>query len=85
MPTTGNPRLSLRVANHPGGTWKLEVRVAGQTLLDQAIDQNFTAGGWKDLEVDLKSFAGQNVWLDVRQVEAGPAPYAKWKRLDIVQ
>ncbi len=85
VPQTGNPRLSMRVANQPGGTWKLEVRIAGQTLLAQAINQEFTGGGWKDVEVDLKPFAGQNVWLDVRQVEDGAAPYARWKRLDVVQ
>ena len=84
VPEGGNPRLSLRVGNDPNGKWKLDVRVGSRSLLTQPIDQAFTGGGWKDLEVDLKPFGGQSIWLVVRQVEDGPQPYAKWKRLEVV-
>ncbi len=84
VPENGNPRLSLRVSGDPAGKWKLDVRVGQRSLLTQSIDQAFTAGGWKDLEVDLKPFGGQNIWLVVRQVEDGPQPFAKWKRLEVV-
>ncbi len=84
VPVGGNPRLSLRVGNDPGGKWKLDVRADERSLLVQSIDPAFTGGAWKDLEVDLKPFGGQNIWLIVRQVEDGPQPYAKWKRLEVV-
>ncbi len=84
VPKGGNPKLSLRVANDPQGKWKLDVRVGQHHLLEQTIDSAFTAGGWKDLDIDLKSFAGQSIWLVVRQIEDGPQPYAKWKRLEVV-
>jgi outer membrane protein assembly factor BamB len=86
IPEGGNPKLQLRVANDPGGKWKLDVRAGGRSLLEQTIDQQFTGGAWKDLEVDLKPFHGQHIWLLVRQIdEGGSQPYAKWKWLQIVE
>jgi hypothetical protein len=85
LPAGGHPKLALRVANDPAGKWKLDVRVAGKTLLEQTVDQAATGGQWKNLEVDLSPYAGTTVWLIVRQIdEGGPQPFAKWKRLDVV-
>ena len=85
VPAMGSPKLRLRVSNDPAGKWQLLVHIGGRKVLEQEIDQTFTGGGLKIVDIELKPFAGQQVWVVISQIDGGgPQPYAKWKRLQLI-
>jgi outer membrane protein assembly factor BamB len=78
----GSPKLVARVASD--AKWKLEVQAGDKTIASQTLDRESTGGGWKDIELNLESVAGQTVWLVVRQIDIdGSQPLVKWKTLEI--
>ncbi|HEX5105296.1 MAG TPA: PQQ-binding-like beta-propeller repeat protein, partial [Pirellulaceae bacterium] len=66
VPTMGQPRLRLKIANDSGQIWKLEVRHGSQVLrADELTDEKFP-DRWKTLEIDLSPVAGKSAWLQFR-------------------
>ncbi len=77
--------LKLVVANHPKGDWLLIVRADGQTLLEQTIGREGTAGGWISLNVDLAPVAGKSVKLElVNQPNGWKWEGAYWADIAVV-
>lgn len=84
LPTGARGKLLLKVGHEPEGQWGLDVRVGGDSLLSQTIDEQSTSDGWKELEVDLTPYAGRRQWLTVLHRSLGNKPsYASWQRLDL--
>lgn len=64
-------RLKFRVASDDRGNWLLKVMVDGKELKEQTIDNQKPR--WKDIEVDLTPYAGQEVTV---KLEAHPNGWA---------
>ncbi|MBL7132781.1 MAG: ADP-ribosylglycohydrolase family protein [Phycisphaerae bacterium] len=61
VPAGKKARLRLVVAHHPGGDWRLAVKVAGKELLSRTIGKKTTEKGWATVTADLSSYAGKSV------------------------
>lgn len=57
--------LRMGVHHHEAGSWRLVVRVNEQKLHEQVVDAETCQNGWLDLELDLSSFANQEVRLSL--------------------
>jgi hypothetical protein len=76
-------RLSFHAGADPERAWKLQVYVNDQRILDQLIDGS-SDSKWKDINVDLSAFTGQNVTLRLYQFVLIPhreAGNAYWRDL----
>ncbi len=77
LPADKPGRLRLRVSSDT--RWRLDVEVNGKSSLSEVVEPA-PGGGWKDIDVNLAQFAGQTVWLIVRQKdEEGTPALVKWK------
>ncbi|MFN0053836.1 MAG: PVC-type heme-binding CxxCH protein [Planctomycetales bacterium] len=65
LPADRPARLLVGVSHDPQGDWQLIVRVNGETLFDGVIGAETTKQGWKDLELDLSRWAGEQVELQL--------------------
>jgi putative heme-binding domain-containing protein len=65
IPSGKKSRLALSVAHHPGCDWQLIVNVNGKKMLDTTIGAKTTNKGWAEHTVDLSSFAGQQVRIEL--------------------
>ena len=61
VPAGKKARLRLLVAHHPGGDWRLAVKVGGKELLSRTIGKKTTEKGWATVTADLSSYAGKSV------------------------
>ena len=87
MPKDRPMMLDLHVTHQPLCDWQLVVRVNGQVLYDQLIDEKLTTPqrGWATIQVDLAKFAGQKVLLEVlNQSNNWQNETSYWKRLELV-
>lgn len=79
-------KLSLRlVAGHSEGSeWRLRVRAAGTTLLEQKIDEQSAPEGWLEQTVEIGRFAGQSILLEVEAEPLKGQRSAFLHRLELV-
>jgi len=61
-------RLEAKIACHPQGECLVDVKVGGTTLWRRKL----TGGKWQTESIDLLPYAGQTVWIAVRQHAQGP-------------
>ena len=82
VPAGRKTTLQLKVGNHPDRRWKLEIRAENQVLLDQIVEDAGSSGGWRDIVVDLTSFAGTQIPVQLIQSvpPQQPETEALWKR-----
>lgn len=83
IPAQATPRLTLRVGHRAGASWQLVVRVSGQEVLRQVVDETSAPGGWLDKQVNLAEYGGQRVCLSVWQtsLDSKQPSEAIWKTL----
>jgi len=67
VPVGKKCELRLRFGNPPEKRWKLTVRVAGQTLLEQLVEDANGSNGWRDAVIDLTPWAGRRVTVELIQ------------------
>ncbi|MBT4865944.1 MAG: c-type cytochrome [Planctomycetaceae bacterium] len=65
LPAGKKSLLALSVSHHPQGDWRLIARVNGKPLLDSIVGVKTTKNGWAELTVDLSSFAGKKVTIEL--------------------
>jgi outer membrane protein assembly factor BamB len=86
VPESGGAHVRLKVGRGDGDRWTLRVRVGGENLVDELIDETSAPLGWKEVDVDLGAYSGERVWLMVSQhVEKGRNGAACWKRIEVTQ
>jgi hypothetical protein len=81
-------RLDMHVSHFQQFDWQLIVKVNGEILLDQTINEKLTLPqkGWASIQVDLTRFAGQKIFVEViQQSNKRQNEYAFWKRMAIVE
>jgi hypothetical protein len=84
LPADRPQELDLRVSHAPQGDWRLVVRGNGQKIFETIVDEHLTRPqrGWASLQVDLSSFRGQKVLLEVlNESNDGKNDYGYWKRV----
>lgn len=80
--------LDMRVTHYPMADWMLVVKINGEVIHQELIDQKLTTPqkGWANIQVDLTKFAGQKVYVEVlNQSNNWSNEFAYWKRLAIVE
>ncbi|MEO1997461.1 MAG: hypothetical protein ABGZ17_19560, partial [Planctomycetaceae bacterium] len=70
VPQQSQAQLRLRVGHRPGAAWQLVVRVAGQEVLRQVVDDTSASGGWLDKQLNLTDHSGRRVCVSVSQTSA---------------
>jgi ADP-ribosylglycohydrolase len=78
-----HPHLTFQAGVDNGRAWRLQVYANDQRILDQLID-GISDSKWRDIDVDLAAFAGQNVTLRLYQFVLIPhheAGNAYWRNL----
>jgi ADP-ribosylglycohydrolase len=78
-----DPHLSFHAGVDPGRAWQLQVYVNDQRILDQLIDGTADSK-WRDINLDVSTFRGQNVTLRLYQLVLIPhheAGNAYWRDL----
>ncbi len=87
LPKDKPAMLDMHVTHYPQASWQLVVKVNGEILHQELIDEKLTVPqkGWATVQVDLSKFAGQKALIEVlNQSNNRPNEYAYWKRLAIV-
>ena len=80
--------VDLLVSHSPQADWQLVVKVNGEVLHDQLINEKLTfpQRGWASVQVPLTKFAGQKVYLEVlNQSNNWSNEHAFWKRVALVE
>ncbi|MEO1992965.1 MAG: hypothetical protein ABGW78_13590 [Pirellulales bacterium] len=74
--------LCFAVTSHPKGDWKLCVRINGEVVLEKTINDV----SWQVCEVDLSSYAGTPVTIELENHANGWAfEAAYWNQLTLIQ
>ncbi len=82
VPAGKRTSLSLNVAADERGDWELRVLANGRLLRKQVIDKN--GPRWKEIDVDLSSFAGQKIVLRLENCANDWSwEFAYWSDLDV--
>jgi hypothetical protein len=87
IPKGKKTTLRMRVSHHPHGDWQLRVLADGKVIVDQIVGSN-TVGKdeWLDVSVDLSSFAGRRINLDIENRANNWAnEWAYWNKVEIVK
>jgi hypothetical protein len=82
-----HPHLSFQAGVDVGRAWQLQVYVNDQRILDELIDGS-TDSKWRNINLDLGAFRGQNVTLRLYQLVLIPhheAGNAYWRDLVLSQ
>jgi hypothetical protein len=66
-----SPALHLVVGHFPDGDWRLVARVNGDVLLDQVVGEDTATDGWLELNIDLSTYAGEEVSLELLNQASG--------------
>ncbi|MFO1042604.1 MAG: hypothetical protein U0941_12500 [Planctomycetaceae bacterium] len=88
LPKDKPTMLDMRVTHYPMADWMLVVKINGEVIHQELIDQKLTTPqkGWANIQVDLTKFAGQKVYVEVlNQSNNWSNEFAYWKRLAIVE
>ena len=78
--------LDVLVSHFPGNDFRLVVRVDGEQVLDQLVDDKLTTPqrGWASLQVDLSKYQGQTALVEVWNASNDWSnEHAVWKRVRI--
>jgi putative membrane-bound dehydrogenase-like protein len=79
VPASGKSSVRFQVAAREQGDWELRVVAEGKLLHQERVDRRGDA--WKQVKVDLSSFAGRSVTLRLEQrALAGPS-FGYWRDL----
>ena len=65
IPAGKKTTLHLVVGHHPDGDWDLVVRVDMNDVVRKPISKGTAPDGWTEVQVDLSSFAGKTVRLEL--------------------
>jgi len=65
VPAGRTTRLKFAVSHYPATEWVLVVKADGKELLTRTISDETSPDGWVDMVVDLSSFAGKPVNLEL--------------------
>lgn len=71
VPQGKTTTLHLTVGHFPQGDWLLQVKADGELLKEQLVGPTTARDGWLNLDVDLTSFAGREVALELLNVPNG--------------
>lgn len=87
FPEDNDQELDLRVSHIPQQDFRLQIRVNGEQLLDQVINDALTGeqNGWANLKINLSKYRGQTALIEVAQWANGGNDLAYWKRLVLQQ
>ena len=80
--------LDLLASHAVSADWQLVVKVNGEVIHDQLIDEKLTQSqrGYASVRVSLSKFAGQKVYLEVlNQSNNWASEFAFWKRVALVE
>ncbi len=85
-PDSAAARLNIKVGHQPGQSWPLKIAIGSRVVLETIIDDKTSRNGWRELDIDLSSFSGKNLWVTVSQQKAiSGNPTALWQRLELIQ
>lgn len=88
LPKDKPAMLDMHVTHNPLADWQLVVKVNGEVIHQELIDQKLTTPqrGWATIQVDLTRFADKKVLIEVlNQSNNWTNEFAFWKRLEIVE
>lgn len=88
LPKDKPAMLDMHVTHNPLADWQLVVKVNGEVIHQELIDQKLTTPqrGWATIQVDLSRFADKKVLIEVlNQSNNWTNEFAFWKRLEIVE
>jgi hypothetical protein len=71
VPAKSKAKLHLVVGHNPQGDWTLIVKANGTELLRKSVGPKTATDGWLDVDVDLSSFAGHKVRLELVNQPSG--------------
>lgn len=81
VPANGKTSLRFAVTNHPQGDWLLIVRVDGDEVVKQSIEDT----KWQDFQIDLKKHAGKKINVELEnRASDWSFEAAYWHRLVVV-
>ncbi|MEL7267571.1 MAG: hypothetical protein AAFP69_22555, partial [Planctomycetota bacterium] len=82
----GNTKLRLVVSHHPHGDWLLRVKGNGTPLFESVVSSKSVTREWLEKEIDLSSFAGRRLKLEIENVANGwKNEWAYWNTVEIVR
>jgi len=85
VPKGRKTELKVTVSHHPGGNWKLRVRVDRKIISEIAVSPETVNDGWLTHTVDLSQYAGKKIKL---QLENYPTDWnhewAYWNEVKVV-
>ena len=85
IPAKKKSHLALKVSYHPHGDWQLVVRADKKILADQIIGPKTTLDGWADIQVDLSSYAGKEITLELEnRANDWRNEWAYWGKVELV-
>jgi len=86
LPPSARSTLHLVVGRHAEGGWNLSVRVNEQEVYRGNIDKTTAPEQWKALDIDLGTYAGQEVRLQLvhSAINAMQHGEAYWETIKIV-
>lgn len=71
IPKDGKVKLKIVVGHHKDGDWTLVVRIDGKELFQKAVGKATARGGWVTEEIDLSSWAGKEVKIQILNKASG--------------
>ncbi|HLJ10762.1 MAG TPA: NPCBM/NEW2 domain-containing protein, partial [Planctomycetaceae bacterium] len=84
VPAGKRTELKLSVAHHPQSDWQLLVWASGRKLHDSLIASSATREGWAEISIDLSSFAGHNIVLELHNHPNNWSnEFAYWSRIEV--
>jgi hypothetical protein len=86
IPAGKKTTLKLKVACNPEGAGVFDVRIGGTTLLRKQLVGKETSGEWQEFTVDLSPYAGNRVWILLRQSDPqSPHPELYWAAAEVTR
>ena len=78
--------LNLVVGHPDKGSWDLSVRADDQEIYKAPVNRETSLNGWREISVDLSSFAGKEIKLELVQIPSpGAADKSAWWGLIKIQ
>lgn len=85
VPAAGPAQLKLQVGDEANSKWLLEVRFNDQVVSSQSYDEKSPNERWKNISVDLSSFAGKEGVVTIVATPSAGQEHALvyWKNVDL--